>query len=363
METLVPQNVPEKDLSIPRWMLYLARWIAPRHDWNIILGDLLALQCHSIREFAWCAGEVIKGVIQARMGACFNIWLVAAEALSMYVALALPDGHTPLVPLAVLLTFLLILWRFRDAYSYPHGDSTPQMFLDFVMGAALVVGLELFLNFYMPRLALSLPKTAIAVAAVLWESCMRMLARREDHPDPKFQNIKQKVGAIWQMTILWAVACNALQVSNVIAVPGSHLRDRTLTRLMGLSMIAMIRLKKANFVSVWKHVLPSFLNPGLPELQKALDTLWFRDKLSRFRSDLLAEASYFIMLGFPIAQATWQWASPHSAPAQTNWFQLAINLGGWFGMMVWWIHIKGLHEKLAVEIRKEIDRRKAEAVV
>lgn len=361
METITTKAVSEAGVAVPEWMIVLAERVTPHYQRDDVRSTLESVECRSRRDCMWVSAAAVATVIKAQVRDTFDSRMLMGEVLSLYVAVCFPDVNAPFLPFAILLTFLLALFRVRDAYAYPAEGSTAEMFVDVAFAAGFVIALETFLTFQAPRLALSSLKVIFAVIATVAISHMRMFLRRQDSGDPRLRKLKESSIAVWHMNVLWLLTVVPLQITSGIAVPGSHLRDQLISRLPSLLMLAAIRLKKQNFESIWrKPVLSPVGIPHVAELSHMLGILWFRDKVSKFRSDLCAEVLYFSVLAFPLAEAAWRWSSGDPSAADVDWLQVGVNATAVILLAVIWIYIKKLNERLAGAIRQEIVRRQEE---
>jgi hypothetical protein len=69
-------------------MIVIAGIFTPRFQRDLLKGDLIEnLRCNSRREYAWCIGEQVLGVIRSQMRAAFDPWLLVGEAAFLYIPL------------------------------------------------------------------------------------------------------------------------------------------------------------------------------------------------------------------------------------------------------------------------------------
>ena len=358
METTTYEVVSEKGPVIPKWIFYLAKWIIPSFDRDIVLGDVRSLKCKSQREYFWGAATIVGGVIKARMMASFGFPLLFGEAAFLFLPAVLLRDGTSLIPFAALYTLLIILFRLRDAYLYPAQGSVPEMLGDTMFALLMVGTAEGAFMYFTPRLALPFSKLILAAAAVVMVSQWRKVSRREDSPDPNLKKLHERLIAAWHMNILFMAACIPVTLSNIEAVPGGRIRDRLLGFLPIFCMGLAQRLRKEHYISIWQEPPVSITNttPELDVLSYHRAVLWFKDRKSAFPVDLISEFAYFAVLLSPHAEAAWQWASNDPRAAQVDWLQLAVNLGAVMVLALMWTEIKNRNRKLANAIQQYIDK-------
>jgi energy-converting hydrogenase Eha subunit E len=149
----------------------------------------------------------------------------------------------------VLFALVLSLLRLRDAYAHPALGTLLELALDAGVGVAAVVGVEMIFLFYVPGLALPPQKVFFAVTGVLMAAQWRKIIRRQQAPDLENKKLNQRLIAAWHGNVLFVLAAGPLVMTNVVAVPGSHLRDRILGAVPLLMLVAT-RLRKRVFRSI-----------------------------------------------------------------------------------------------------------------
>jgi len=218
-------------------------------------------------------------------------------------------------------------------------------------GAALAVA---------PRLALPMLNVYFAAAGALMVATWRMMFHRQDPADPRHRKLKGQCLAIWQVNVLWFAATLPLLLSSMDAVPGSGRRDSVLGALSVYVMAAATRLRKAHYTSIWERPLLGLKDPDLKELTYARAKLWFCDRVSSFRADLIAEVGYFGVMSYLLFVAAWRWVSNDPSAATVDWLQVAVNLVALVLLILLWVRIKKMNEQLARDIEQEIRLRQFE---
>jgi len=79
-----------------------------------------------------------------------------------------------------------------------------------------------------------------------------------------------------------------------------------------------------------------------------------RDKVSRFRADLITEGAYFGVLSYLIFVAAWRWISDDPLSVRMDWLQVGVNLVAIVLLGLLWVRIKKMNEQLAKAIEEEI---------
>src|SRR5437764_7671645 len=125
-------------------------------------------------------------------------------------------------------------------------------------------------------------------------------------------------------------------------------------------MLASTILRKAHYRSIWERPLLSIVDPDLKELSWDRATLWFRDKVSIFRADLITEVAYFWVLSYLVFVAAWRWVSDDPLSVMTDWLQVGVNLVAIMLLGLLWVRIKKMNEQLAKAIEEEIRLRELE---
>ncbi len=360
MKTLAYGPVPKTKKAIPAYLVVLAGKLTPRFEREGIRHKLERLDCNSGRDYAWAAGEAVAGVIRDQMEASFNIWLLIGEASFFYISICFPLAGAPLLQLAALMVLVLPLLRLRDAYAYPAEGSFREMLLDAAWTGACVIAFQEAARFMAPRLALPILNVYFAVAGAVMAAAWRMISRRQGPADPRHRELKERRIVVWHANVLFFVAGLTVLLSSQDAVPGSPNRDRLLGALPVWLMLASTVLRKAYYRSIWERPLLSIVDPDLKELSWDRATLWFRDKVSIFRADLITEVGYFGVLSYLVFVAAWRWVSDDPLSVMTDWLQVGVNLVAIMLLGLLWVRIKKMNEQLAKAIEEEIRLRELE---
>jgi hypothetical protein len=345
----------------PAWLIFLAETLIPPFARDFISGDLREKHYPSFRSCAWRWAVTAYGTIRDQAKWSFSSLLPAAEALFLSLPLVLLERPAPLLPLAMLLLLLLPLLRLRDAYAYPADGSEAEMVKDLTCILILIAAIEAGLRLWAFRFALPGHSLPLTVAGAVAMAFFRMVYRREDPPDPVWRDLREMHIATWHMNLLLAAASVPLSLSNIQAIPGTHLRDKLLAIVPSAMMAIAWTQKKKHWTGVTNRKPQTlFSDPGLNDLkhQRAILPVW--DRGSESRTDLVPEVLYFVTLGFPLEQAAWWWASGSASAATVDWPVAILNFGALLALAVMWIVVKGVNRRFADRLDAAIAAQEAE---
>jgi hypothetical protein len=129
----------------PQWMIVIAGIFTPRFQRDLLKGDLIEnLRCNSRREYAWCIGEQVLGVIRSQMWAAFDPWLLVGEVAFLYLPLFMAFPRAAFLPMALLLVSVLALQRVCDAYVYPAEGSASEMVMNTLRWSTFLWGSRIY---------------------------------------------------------------------------------------------------------------------------------------------------------------------------------------------------------------------------
>lgn len=284
--------------------------------------------------------KAIHGAVLEQVREPFYGSLVAGEVCTLYIALVGVLPHMLTVLLALMVPAALIV---RDGYM----DRKKRGYVCFLWDAVAATALLAALQFaWVPQweaMARSAPRWVIGgVAVSFWRLIFRM-------PEDPCERLFDEYRDMLQLNALWIVACEALMITSLLAVP-AHIPERdTFFSAAPIVLWAVAIRQRLNSIGgglLKKAVLSPFKYPVKQDLAIKLNFL------SAMLLWVCSEILFFVVMASPLAIVVWRWWTGQDG--DVDWLQVDANAGALVILTAFSIKIKKLNRQTAEGLQKHI---------